>query len=288
MTSFRGKVIILLRIPVITGLILCTLAGLEEALAQEALSQETLTQEALAQDANRSEPDSVFYFKGRVLDSLSRQAVAFTHIVNKGKNTATICDTLGYFFIRVHINDTLQLTAIGYAPETLLINDSLRYLDRLPDVLLRPTSYTIQGVMINPLGTYENFKMKVISLELPPSKYEINPSVIFDIDRGTDTLDIMPAPVMSPVSALYNWLSKEGKSRRKLVKIIEQEQFEKEISYKYSPDIIAAITSYSGFELYEFMEFCNFKKDLLLESDRYQIRDAVLEKQKIFEALRED
>ena len=36
------------------------------------------------------------------------------------------------------------------------------------------------------------------------------------------------------------------------------------------------------------MDFCSFSKKFLQESDRYEIRDAVVEKQKIYEALRVD
>ena len=232
--------------------------------------------------------DSVFYFKGRILDSTSRQPVAFTHIINTGRNTATICDTLGYFYIRVRLSDSLQFSAIGYAPVQLVISDSLRRLEKLPDILMRSIRYSIRGVMINPLGSYEYFRQKFITLELPPSKYKINPSILSDIEKGTDTLDMMPVPGLSPVTALYNWLSKEGRSRRKLAKLIEQEQFEKNIAYKYSPIIVAGITGYYGLELYLFMDFCSFKKKFLLEADRYEIQDAVLEKKKIFELLMEE
>jgi hypothetical protein len=230
--------------------------------------------------------DSLFYFKGRVVDSISSRPVAFTHIINTGRNTATICDTLGYFYLRVRLSDTLKFSAIGYAPLLLLMNDSLRTLERLPDIPLRGISYTIRGVMINPLGSYTSFKYRVASLQLPPTGYEINPTVLMEIERGTDTLDMVQYPAISPVTALYNWLSKEGKSRRKLAKLIEQEQFEKEIAYKYSPLIVSGITGYSGFELYYFMDFCSFSMKFLQESDRYEIQDAVLKKQKIFEALK--
>jgi hypothetical protein len=232
--------------------------------------------------------DSLFYFKGRVVDSISRRPVAFTHIINTGRNTATICDTLGYFYIRVRLNDTLRFSAIGYAPLMLFISDSLRALERLPDIPLRGISYSIRGVMINPLGSYTSFKYRVASLQLPPTGYEINPTVLKEIEQGTYTLDMVQYPAISPITALYNWLSKEGKSRRKLAKLIEQEQFEKEITYKYSPIIVSGITGYSGFELYCFMDFCSFSMKFLRESDRYVIRDAVLEKQKIFEALKEE
>lgn len=228
--------------------------------------------------------DSLFYFKGRVLDSLDGKPVVFAHVINMGRNTAAICDTMGYFYIRVRLWDTLKFSAIGYATRELVTGDSLRDLKVIPDIQLREIRYSISGVRINPLGSYRDFKYRLAHLQLPPSGYKINPTLLAQIDRGLDTLDIVEYPVMSPITALYNWLSKEGRSRRKLARLIEEEKFEKEIAYKYSPLIVSWITGYSGLELYVFMDFCDFSMKFLRESDRYVIRDAVLEKQKLFES----
>ena len=240
-----------------------------------------------SQDESALRADPLVYWKGRAVDPLAGRPVAFTHVVNTNRNTATICDTLGYFFLRVRRHDTLNLTAIGYAPLELVINDSLLGLNIIPDIYMQNMTYSIQGVMINPLGSYQSFRHKVINLELEP-EYEINPTVITRIDQGTDTLDMMPTPSISPVTALYNWLSREGRQNRRYRKVIEQEQFEKEISYKYSPLIVSGITGYAGLELYAFMDFCKFSNKFLEESDRYEIRDAVVEKQIIYEALKKD
>jgi hypothetical protein len=229
--------------------------------------------------------DSVYYFKGRVVDSATGQPVAFSHIINTGRNTATICDTLGYFYLRVRLFDTLYLTALGYAPLQLVISDSLEKLEILPDIPMKVVSYSIRGVMINPLGSYSSFRHKVANLELPPTNYEINPAVLFEIDEGTDTLDMVPVPVLSPVTALYNWLSREGRNRRRFERLLEHEQFEKDVAYKYSPLVVSGITGYTGFELHRFMDFCSFKKKFLLESDQYEIRYAILEKQLEFEKM---
>ena len=231
--------------------------------------------------------DTTVYFKARVLDSLTRKPVAFAHIINITRRTATISDTLGYFYIRTSPGEQLQLTAIGFNSGKLTIGYSILRSRFIHDILLKPIIYTIEAVRINPLGSYEQFKNRFITLKLPESKYQIHPSVLQQIDEGTDTLDMLIAPGLSPVTALYNLLSKEGKSRRKLRKLLEQEEFERQIDFKYSPDIVSHITGYTGFELYEFMDFCSFKKDFLLNATYYEITQAVLVKQLRFEATSE-
>jgi hypothetical protein len=175
------------------------------------------------------------------------------------------------------------LTAIGFSAIKLTIGYSILRSPLIHDLLLQPIIYTIKAVRVNPLGSYEQFRQRFITVKLPESEYQIHPSVLNEIDEGTDTLDMLIMPIMSPVTALYNLLSKEGKSKRKLRKLLEQEEFEKQIDFKYSPDIVSHITGYAGFDLYEFMDFCSFKKDFLLNATYYEITQAILAKQRDFE-----
>lgn len=227
--------------------------------------------------------DTTVYFKARVLDSLTRKPVAFAHIINTTRRTATISDTLGYFYIRTSPGEQLQLTAIGFSASKLTIGYSILRSPLIYDLLLQPIIYTIEAVRVNPLGSYLQFKQHFITVKLPESVYTIHPSVLQEIEEGTDTLDMLIAPALSPVTALYNLLSKEGKSKKKLRKLLEQEDFERQIDFKYSPDIVSHITGYAGFELYEFMEFCSFKKEFLLDASYYQITQAILAMKREFE-----
>jgi hypothetical protein len=229
--------------------------------------------------------DTLFYFKGRVVDSLTREPVAFTHIINLGRGHATICDTLGYFFLRVRTMDTLKFSSIGYRPRSLVIEDSLGRLDNIPDIPLQSMRYAIEGVSINPLGSYLVFRSKVARLQLPESKYTIHDNVLNEIEEDLSIPDLQPNASITPITYLYNWLSKEGRAKRRYKALLEQEEFERQIAYKYSPLIVSGITGYSGFTLYRFMDFCSFTRKFLEDSDQYEIRDAVLAKQEIFEIL---
>ena len=83
---------------------------------------------------------------------------------------------------------------------------------------------------------------------------------------------------MSPITAIYNLVSKEGKSLRKLKKIQEEEEFLKQVEYKYNNDILERTTGLKGIELYEFISFCNFNHKFLLKASEYEIIEKVLEK----------
>lgn len=106
----------------------------------------------------------------------------------------------------------------------VLLNDSLVHLEELRIFRLIPRIYPISEVKVGQLGTYKQFKYNFLNLDLPEPADQMHPSIIPDIESGIDTLDIIgPLSVMSPISAIYYLLSKEGKSLRKLEKISEEE-----------------------------------------------------------------
>jgi hypothetical protein len=227
--------------------------------------------------------DTVHIISGRLIDYMNEDGIQFAHIINQTRGYAMISDTLGYFRILAGLNDLLNITAIGYYNLPVLMNDSIFFSERFRIFKMVPRMYSIKEVKVNPLGTYEQFKYDFLNLDIPEPEYQINPSIIADIESGIDTLDIIESfSVMSPITAIYNLVSKEGKSLRKLEKIMEEERFQEQIAHKYNHEMLMRITGMEGVELYEFITFCNFSREFLLEATEYEIIETILEKMKEF------
>ena len=228
--------------------------------------------------------DSAKYLVARIVDSVSREPVRFAHIVNTDMGLATVSDAMGYFYIKASKNDTIQISAIGYSITRLTLHESLLESRGIALIQLTPFIYPIDAVSVNQLGNYRQFRQRFLDLELPEPKYQISSSVLEDIGSGVDSItQLSPSPLGSPITYLYNLLSREGRSNRKLAKLQEEEEFARKIAYKYSPDLVSRITGYTGLELYEFMEFCNFTREFLLNSSEYEIIETILKTQKKFE-----
>jgi len=223
--------------------------------------------------------DSVFLFSGRLINEQTGDPVQYSHIINQTRNYAIITDSLGYFSINVHQEDLLVATAIGYYDLPIYISDSVAGINRFHTYRMIPKIYTIQEIDVNRLGTYEQFKRDFLNLELPEPEHPANPCVFSDIDKGIDTLDIIGTISLgSPITAIYNLVSKEGKSLRKLKKLQEEEKFRKRVENKYNTEMLIRITGMQGQELYEFINFCKFSRNFILESSEYEIIEKVLEK----------
>ena len=221
--------------------------------------------------------DSVRYLFARITDLKDNSAVQFAHIVNLNTGRGNISDTLGYFGVTVHPMDVINVSAIGYFDYTFTVSDSLLASALVPAIELRPRSYSIPSVDVNPLGTYNQFKYKLLNLDLPEAEFQIHPTVIRKLELGLDSIAVVePMSLGSPVTALYNLLSKEGKSNRKLAKILEQEELERELYPKFNREMAGRVSGLEGTELNEFIKFCNFEAGFLLESTDYQISQAIL------------
>jgi hypothetical protein len=222
--------------------------------------------------------DSIQLFSGRLIDAQTDDPIQFAHIINQTRNYAVISDTLGYFSIHIQQKDLLVVTEIGYYDLPIYISDSVARANRFHIYRMIPKVYTIKEIDINRLGTYEQFKYNFLNLDLPEQEHPANPSVFKDIEKGTDTLDLIETfSIGSPITAIYNLVSKEGKSFRKLKKLKEEEEFWKKVEHKYNLEMLERITGLKGLELYEFTSFCNFNQKFLLRASEYEIIEKVLE-----------
>jgi hypothetical protein len=223
--------------------------------------------------------DSIHIFSGKLVDSQTGEPVQFAHVYNQTQSYAMISDTLGYFNIPVNLEDLLVATAIGYYNLPVYVNDSIYMLNKFHTYKMIPKIYNIREINISVLGTYEQFKYKFLNLDVPDLENPINPTILSDILAGIDTTDlIQPAGIMSPITAIYNAVSKEGKSLKKLKKIQEEEEFLKQVEYKYNIAMLERITGMKGLELNDFISFCNFNHKFLLSASEYEIIEAVLKK----------
>ena len=210
-------------------------------------------------------------FYGQVV-SEDFKPVALAHIINIETKRGVASDTLGYFKIWVKANDILNVSAIGFdyyeygvpelVPENLVL------------IPLRRKFYIIPEVSISYFGTYKDFEYKVLNLKLKDDN-AINDLVLKELPRVENPIPYEPT-LGSPISLLYDLLSKEGKSKRKYLELKEEEAIKLQIETKYNREIVKNITGLEGDKLKEFMDTCNFSDTFLLNTSEYLIYAEIL------------
>lgn len=135
--------------------------------------------------------DSVYHLFARITGRSDHMPVQFAHIINHTTGHGNISDTLGFFTILVHPADLISISAIGYFNRSFQVTDSLLIATHIPNIELTPRSYLIEPVSVNPLGSYQQFKQKIIDLKLPEPEHKINPIFMQTLKTAADTLDVI-------------------------------------------------------------------------------------------------
>ncbi len=227
--------------------------------------------------------------KGFIFDETNLGYIPLVHIYNERTRRTSVSDTSGSFSIKVKNGDTLVFSAIGYFLKTLYITDSVLN-EKMVFIELSPRTYEISEARVYALGTYEQFKQKVLALRLPETKTDILRKYLNDLSKETgkevkynqemDKLTqggvLLAVPIRSP----------EEIEMLKLKKILEKEKVWKIIDEKYNREIVAGVTGLKDDDLTEFMVFCNFSEKYLLETNQYDILIRVLEKLEEYKKLR--
>jgi len=217
--------------------------------------------------------DSLLYFSGNIVSTEGEYPVALAHIINLDRHWMVKADTTGFFKIWVRQGDTLHISAIGFEYLEYIIDNV--NIDSTVQISLKNRSYEIPEVSITSLGSYKQFKYKVLNLELPETG--INPQVEKLFKHVEVQTVIKPSySIMSPVSLIYNLFSKDAKELKKYFEIIENQEKVNEIDRRYNIHIVQNLTGLQGMEAKKFMEFCNFQNLYILSISDYNLYSEII------------
>jgi hypothetical protein len=228
--------------------------------------------------------DSSYYFYGKVLSLEKGYPVAFAHIINENAGKGVASDSLGNFETWVNPGDILNLSAIGFEHKVYEVPENNP--DSVVEIILENKIYAIPEVSISYLGTYKEFKQKVLDLELE-DKNKLNPQVekIFKyVELEYPLVDEPQASILSPISLIYSAFSKEAKAIKKYRKVKERT----DVKEKYNVTIIKNLTGLEGIKAKEFMDFCNFTDDYVRSITEYELYSEIKKRYKEYQEDKED
>ncbi len=228
--------------------------------------------------------------QGLVLNGENMFAFENVNIQNISRNLLTVSDRNGAFAIYVGGFDTLKLTAIGFQDDVIPV---ATILDKLADsfvVVMIPEIYELSAVNIHPLGTYQQFKWKVLALKLPPP---VDYMALLRLQKPVESLIPVEydykkvyhplSAIFHPITYFYKRFNKEEQAKIRAYQFLTEEwPIITVVEKKYNGGRVAAITGLEGDSLLQFMAFCNFDQHYLYVTSEYDIGEAVVEKLKEF------
>lgn len=87
----------------------------------------------------------VIFFKGKIVDST--KALKNVHIVNLTNNKGTFSNDAGLFTIPSKKNDTLQITAIGFKTNQIIVK-SYHFIEHQNIIVLKKDVYTLDEIIV--------------------------------------------------------------------------------------------------------------------------------------------
>lgn len=219
---------------------------------------------------------------GQLRQGGSREVVMAAHVMNFHDSVATISDRDGLFRVPAHLGDTLLISCIGYHDRAYVVG-AADLLPEIREVRLEPRSYQLGEVKVLPFGTYQQFADRFKTLEVTDSTIDIvgvnrprRPEVsLMDTDAYWKKAGTI---LRSPVSSLYQNLSRKEQSRREYIRLMQESVQTDARRRKYSDERLSDITGLKDEELRMFLDHIRWNEDNFARNTDYQVISYLLSK----------
>ena len=231
----------------------------------------------------------IFFVAGYVFEENTKEPIPYVNIYVKQTRRGTITDNKGYFMLKAEINDTLIFSCLGFDKKYVHINQEVIDNNEALIISLDTKIYEIQSVDIYALRKYKQLEYEIKSMKLKDddivhaqSNFPLRP---VDVDYY-DLVQSAPLSgfgvVISPITALYEACSKKGKENRKLAELKKQDNIQNLIEQKLGVENIMKIINEDEATTLDFIEWCDFHEDFLLNISAYDLATVIKYKYKVY------
>jgi hypothetical protein len=230
---------------------------------------------------------------GKVTDSSTGAPVEYAYILNFSQRLQIYCNSKGEFIINAHPGDTLVLYALGYDYKRIVVDQELLK-NEIATLKINQQSYDLNEARILGFGTYSEFRERFIDLDKPLTKTEKLNKEIQGVAR-TEAIEAYNEAMAKQTLAngvtlaKANILTPEEIERNKLARIEAKEKVKDQVYHKFNPMIVKQITGLTDDdEIIEFMVYCKFTDEYILETNEYDLASRISLKFELFKKHKED
>ena len=227
--------------------------------------------------------DTLVEIKSQLKSVYTDRPVSDAHIINPGLSIGTTSDSLGFFSIYMRRNDSLLISVLAFEDLVFSLPIFWPSSEYSKTIYLRETAYLIEEVNIHGLGSYEQFKEKVLNARPPEPPAEKTREYINKM--ATTEAQEWQSP---RVGFSFSMKTKEEKSRKKLEKILAEIEKRKLIERKFNSQNVGTLTGLSGQDLERFMDYCKLPEEFLLNASEYDILVAVKRAYENYKPIRQN
>jgi hypothetical protein len=219
-------------------------------------------------------------FEGRVVSLDSAVVVPYANVINRTKHLGTVASSAGYFSLTADPGDEIVISSIGYKEEHILLTHA--FLSEFQVIYMTEEIYPLEEVRVFRFNNYRSFKRDFMRdvPALDTTYFNVPPPLEgYSANRPEWGTGIT---LGNPITALYNLLSREGRSVQKYMAIVNGTDENVMIAQKFNGVVVRSLTGLQGESLVLFITYCNFSRDFLLYASQQEIRRAVLDRYEQF------
>jgi hypothetical protein len=229
---------------------------------------------------------------GNITEAATGNTVGYAYIQNFSRQQTIYSNSKGNFKIEAGTGDTLVLYSAGYLYKKVVVDDSMLVSQPVHFTLEIP-SYRLDEARIIAIGSYSDLKNRIIDYDVPATLTEELNKYIAGITineareaylqaeakRHSEGVTIATVPILTP----------EEIERKKLAKIIVQQQVKDQVYQKFNPMMVKKITGLTNDDvIIEFMVFCRFSEKYLLEVNEYDLANRIGVKFELFQIKKQE
>lgn len=204
------------------------------------------------------------YVLGKAIDKVTGKPVPSATVVNKDTKQVTKTGDNGNFLVRASKGDSIKITSIGYKAVGIAWDG----INLEPVIEMRQDAIALKEVVVRD-KRLEQVKKQIEELMGSP---EASTKLKWkDISNLINTNTSTPGTIGISIDGLYELFSKEGKSRRKLAAMKQEDLKKLLVEYRYNSEYISFVTKLKGQELKNFMRFCNLPDNFVLTANDYDL-----------------
>ncbi len=215
---------------------------------------------AIAQTENQEEvQDSSFIVSGKVINPETLKGISFAHVKIHDSYLGIICDSLGFFRLRVNQDQKLKITALGFQEQIVDITPPTEADEVFQDIVMVRQSYLLEEVEVYSLGSWNEFKENFVKTDVP-----VEENIATSFDFGNLNLAQKEASTLQRGGFGFNLmdgvklLKSIGKKRRARNAKPTMANWQLRIlQSKFNKDIVAELTHETGTTLEILMEYIN-------------------------------
>lgn len=223
--------------------------------------------------SQENKTDLSFVVSGKVINPENLEGIAYAHIKLDETYWGVICDSLGFFHLRVHPDQKLKISALGFREQIVEIVPPTVENEIFQEVYMERESYLLEQVNVYSLGTWIDFKENFVKEKLP-----VEENIADRFDFGNLKLVQAEANSLRKQGFGLNLadgiglIKSIGKKRRDNKKSDELTDWQLRIlQSKYNKDVIAELTHETGYRLDVLMQYINSKSDFTHQTSELYI-----------------